>query len=348
MYTIHKYSVGILRKLNLLIPLFCLLLYQLPSYSLTSSENISKLEKEEEYDEVIDEGIPLLKHPELIYSTDVHYPIDISRQGIEGSVLLDMIIDESGKVENVSIARGIHPTLDTLALKASENYIFTPAIDEDSSNIPVLIQYEILFSLQDVIIDIDEFVNLSGRIIERGTRKPIKEAKVILKPIKFLPDTALPVPAYVYFQRIGKIKGQYIEKNSIITTTDSNGIFSFYNIPSCSLQISVISLDYDLFKVSTVINFNKNKNHNIYLRKAIPNGYEVQVYGKKDKKEISHSTLHVNEINKVPGLAGDAIKVVQTLPGVARPMFSSGELIIRGGANSDNRYFMDGVRIPKL
>ena len=61
--------------------------------------------------------------------------------------------------------------------------------------------------------------------------------------------------------------------------------------------------------------------------------YEIVVYGKAEKKEVARQTLSVSEIKRVPGFGGDAIKVVRALPGVARPSFVSGDIIIRGSGN---------------
>jgi len=56
----------------------------------------------------------------------------------------------------------------------------------------------------------------------------------------------------------------------------------------------------------------------------------------------------VNEIKKVAGLGGDAVKVVQAMPGVARPSFASGEVVIRGAYTYDSKFSLDGINIPLL
>jgi hypothetical protein len=61
-------------------------------------------------------------------------------------------------------------------------------------------------------------------------------------------------------------------------------------------------------------------------------------------------TTHVTaaEARNVPGASNDVLKVVQALPGVARPPPGSGDLVVWGAAPQDTRVFVDGVPVPAL
>ncbi|MCE9572801.1 MAG: TonB-dependent receptor [Deltaproteobacteria bacterium] len=50
----------------------------------------------------------------------------------------------------------------------------------------------------------------------------------------------------------------------------------------------------------------------------------------------------------VPGASNDVLKVVQAMPGVARPPPVSGDLVVWGAAPEDTRVFVDGVPVPAL
>jgi tetratricopeptide (TPR) repeat protein len=52
------------------------------------------------------------------------------RSGTILSGLLRLIIDQTGKVENVTLLRAIHPTYDGTLLKAARNWTFTPALKD--------------------------------------------------------------------------------------------------------------------------------------------------------------------------------------------------------------------------
>ena len=59
-------------------------------------------------------------------------------------------------------------------------------------------------------------------------------------------------------------------------------------------------------------------------------------------------TVPAAQGSKVAGTQGDPLKVVENLPGLARPSFGSGQLIVWGSAPSETRTYVDGVEIPAL
>ncbi len=75
---------------------------------------------------------------------------------------------------------------------------------------------------------------------------------------------------------------------------------------------------------------------------------EVVVRGTTRKREVTDVTVSAAAASKVAGTQGDPIKVVQNLPGLARPSFGSGQLIVWGSAPSETRTYVDGVEIPTL
>lgn len=58
--------------------------------------------------------------------------------------------------------------------------------------------------------------------------------------------------------------------------------------------------------------------------------------------------LATDEARHVAGSGGDALKVVQDLPGVARASFGQGQLIVWGAAPADTRVYVDDVEVPLL
>jgi TonB family protein len=73
---------------------------------------------------------------------------------------------------------------------------------------------------------------------------------------------------------------------------------------------------------------------------------EVSVLGTKPPREVTKRTLSREEIEKIPGTNGDALRSLQSLPGVARPPFIGGQLIVRGSAPAETTIFVDGTPVP--
>ncbi|MEY4550216.1 MAG: hypothetical protein RL685_6411 [Pseudomonadota bacterium] len=73
---------------------------------------------------------------------------------------------------------------------------------------------------------------------------------------------------------------------------------------------------------------------------------DVDVEGDRPPREPTRRELSGEEIVKIPGTNGDALRSVQNLPGVARPPGLDGALIVRGSSPRDSEAFIDGTNIP--
>ena len=63
---------------------------------------------------------------------------------------------------------------------------------------------------------------------------------------------------------------------------------------------------------------------------------------------LSLRTVGATEIKRNPGGNRDISKVIQSLPGVAAPVSFRNDIIIRGGAPNENRFYLDGVEVPNI
>jgi hypothetical protein len=66
------------------------------------------------------------------------------------------------------------------------------------------------------------------------------------------------------------------------------------------------------------------------------------------RREVVETSVRVEEARHVAGTQGDALKVVQSLPGVARASFGQGQLVVWGAAPADTRIYVDDVEVPQL
>ena len=69
---------------------------------------------------------------------------------------------------------------------------------------------------------------------------------------------------------------------------------------------------------------------------------------KKEESPISMRTINSAEIYRNPGGNRDISKVIQILPGVASSASFRNDIIVRGGAPSENRFFLDGIEVPNI
>ena len=60
------------------------------------------------------------------------------------------------------------------------------------------------------------------------------------------------------------------------------------------------------------------------------------------------SALSLNEAQNIPGINGNAIKVIKSSPGAAPQSIAPNEIFVRGSASEDTKFYLDGVPIPRL
>jgi carboxypeptidase family protein/TonB-dependent receptor-like protein len=72
------------------------------------------------------------------------------------------------------------------------------------------------------------------------------------------------------------------------------------------------------------------------------------VTARRARQALVERSVGVEELQRIPGTQGDALKVVQNLPGAARAPFGLGALVLRGAAPRDSKVFVDGIEVPQL
>lgn len=160
-------------------------------------------------------------------------------------------------------------------------------------------------------------VNFSGVLKEKGTKTLLTNLTVYLKDTEY--------EAY----------------------TDKNGYFEFYDLPPGTYNIIIPSLNHETFRTAETIKEGEATKVVYYLEAKSYNKLEVVVRGKKVKKEVSKQVISMEEAKVIPGTLGDAVKVVQNMPGVARGVSPAG-LVIRGSNAEDSLVLLDGHVIPQL
>jgi hypothetical protein len=74
----------------------------------------------------------------------------------------------------------------------------------------------------------------------------------------------------------------------------------------------------------------------------------ANTFFKSDDAPLSLRTIGTTEIKRTPGGNRDISKVVRSLPGVASTPSFRNDIIIRGGAPSENTFYLDGIQIPVI
>ncbi|HKL40357.1 MAG TPA: TonB-dependent receptor [Cryomorphaceae bacterium] len=74
----------------------------------------------------------------------------------------------------------------------------------------------------------------------------------------------------------------------------------------------------------------------------------TEVFERNAESPVSLQQIGTNEIQRNPGGNRDISRALQILPGVASSLSFRNDIIIRGGAPNENRFFLDGIEVPVI
>jgi TonB family protein len=102
------------------------------------------------------------KNPTVKHEVKPRYPIQAMQDHFEGTVLLEAIVDETGNVIAVRVAKSARPDVDAEALGAARDWQFTPAM-LDGRPVRILVQIQLDFRLHNRHLDYIARAIPSGR-----------------------------------------------------------------------------------------------------------------------------------------------------------------------------------------
>jgi len=166
-------------------------------------------------------------------------------------------------------------------------------------------------------------IGITGRVVSKSTQEPIVGATV---------------------QVLDTRRGAY---------TDRSGAFVIYDLEPGTYQVRITSIGYEpVTRTDVVVTSVRPTVLEIeMLEKAIEvDGIVVTSgYFQKNPDQVtSVQTLSNEEIRRLPGGFEDVVRAVSTLPGVAQVSNGRNDLLVRGGAPSENLYLIDNIESPNI
>ncbi|MCC7440287.1 MAG: carboxypeptidase-like regulatory domain-containing protein [Bdellovibrionales bacterium] len=158
---------------------------------------------------------------------------------------------------------------------------------------------------------------IEGRILERGTRKPLEGVNVFVLPHK------------------------------LRATTDASGSFRLPEVPAGEFEWVVNAAGYERLQEADKAEASRGS-RTLYLERQSYQALETTIYGKQDTRDGSRKALSYQEFSTLPGSGGDPLKAVQNLPGVNRPSGFSSRVVIQGSNPQDTNYMIEGHEVPLI
>jgi TonB family protein len=256
--------------------------------------------------------------PRLVQDVPPELPPGTVFPAPEVTVVLQLDVAADGHVERAALAQGAGEPFDSAALAAARRYRFEPARLASGEAVPVAITYRLRIVRPTPP---PAPVRFGGRLLERGTRKPLEGVEVA-----------------------AEVGGEVVAQ----AVTAADGGFAL-EVPAATFRLVALPSGHDRLAVDVTAQPGELREETFYLQAAPGGGsYTAVVRGERVRREVTKQVLPADELALLPGSQGDTLKAVLNLPGAARPSYLSGQLILRGSAPGDSAAFVDGLEIPNL
>lgn len=164
----------------------------------------------------------------------------------------------------------------------------------------------------------NQLADLTGVVLEKGTRKPLTNVNVF-----FLPQ-------------------------GIKATTDDQGRFRAENLLPGEYEVVINVTGYVKFTTRVTAGEGPQNPLRFFIEKQNYQVFETIVSDLRTKKDVSSKTLRQEEFLQMPGSGGDPVKAVQNLPGVNRANGTDARIIIQGSDPDSTKYNLNGHEVPLI
>lgn len=176
----------------------------------------------------------------------------------------------------------------------------------------------------------------------------------------FLALSAIGQAASVKGVVTNEVTGEFLPFVSVVvqgaatgTSTDFEGVFELSGLPPGVVNLSFSSVGY---KTANRLEIELTPARPAFLTVALEplsvavEAAEVVAVTAKGEEEapVSLRRIGTNEIKRNPGGGRDISKAIRSLPGVAAIPSFRNDIVIRGGAPNENRFYIDGIEIPNI
>ncbi len=144
-----------------------------------------------------------------------------------------------------------------------------------------------------------------------------------------------------------------ILNSTLGAAADVQGRFVIANFPIGTYQVRISAVGYKpVIITDVVIAAARSVELVVRLEDAVISGEEVEVmasyFQRTPDEPVSAQRLSFEEIRRSPGAFEDVVRAISVLPGVAQAQPGRNDLVVRGGAPSENLFVVDNIEIPNI
>lgn len=264
--------------------------------------------------------------PKLLEFVEATYPEQLKSKGVAAVVTLGLTIQTDGSVSEAVVIEGAQErAFDDAAVEAAKRFLFEPAT-RGGKPIAARIQFRYVFELKEESPQVNEPQSAApaafgGEVLDAEDKRPLAGVEVLLN-------------------REGESKR---------AVTDNRGAFRFEDLAPGDYDVRFFFDGYRDQDVRESLQDGEDKTVRYQLlRLEEVEGFGATAVIDPPRREVVRRTIRQEELTRVAGTRGDALRTIELLPGVGRPAFGAGQIIIRGSAPGDSEAYLDGSPIPLL
>ena len=257
--------------------------------------------------------------PTILETAAAAYPAAAVAEGLEAEVVITIDVDAEGRVVYAFVGETAGHGFDEAAVQAVRNFRFTPAYSAEGERVSSRIEFVYRFTLDQVPV-----VSLEGTVESAGGGGALVGATVLLEG----PDGA-----------------------RVVLESAEDGLFRAADLVEGAWRLSASKAGFGMEEAEFEVVEGKVAQVSLYL--APHRAWETDVASEhivveatRLKPEVTERRLAAEDLRVVPGTNGDIVRAVQSMPGVARTPYNTGQLLVRGTAPADTRFYLGGSELP--
>ena len=280
---------------------------------------------------------PVLVPPELETPSEP----DISDEALEALapdeerlVVLVVTIAADGTVSEATMQQGAGEPFDAAAIEAAQRLVFRPAT-RDGEPVPARVRYRYRFRRPE-----PPPPPPPARLIVRvvgAEEAPVEAATVRLIPRESAQSSVLRESTT---DDLGRVDFSELIPGAYTLEIEAEGFPTYRSEEDFSVG-ERLALEVELSP-------EPEEEEEEEASEDEPPVLGVTAQLEREYREPTRRTISQDFLTNMPGTRGDALRVVELLPGVGRPTFGTGALYIRGAAPQDSEVFVNGASVPLL
>ncbi|HEY8944838.1 MAG TPA: TonB-dependent receptor, partial [Polyangiaceae bacterium] len=269
---------------------------------------------------------PVVLPPKLVRFEHAIYPTEAQAQGLEAEVVLKLTIERDGSVSAAEVTEPKGHGFDEAARAAALKFTFEPATrNGEPIRVSVLFPYRFTLTpapdaAEQPPAPPPDTGELTGILRIAGTDATLAGVEAVVT----LPDGS--------------------ERRVV---TDEQGRFRIESATPGRYSVRIATPGFRELVVQESVAAGE-ATEVVYRLSPETTGIEIIVEGERPSREVTRRTIQRREIERIPGTGGDALRALQSLPGIARPPGLAGFLIVRGSSPNDTNVFADGTLVPLI